>query len=125
MKRPVKDEATRWLTQAEDEFGDADELRKRGRFYLALFHFQQAAEKAVKAYLHLKTKSTEVLFTHSLDELLKLAAEVDKSMSAVADAKRLDRYYIPTPLEEFHLDTSMIRRKQKKQCCSRRRSSTS
>jgi HEPN domain-containing protein len=96
MKRPAKDEAIRWLTQAEDEFLDADELRKRGRFYLALFHFQQAAEKAVKAYLYLKTRSTEVLLTHSLDELLKLAVEADKSMSAIAHAKKLDRYYIPT-----------------------------
>ncbi|MEN3187137.1 MAG: HEPN domain-containing protein [Atribacterota bacterium] len=41
----------RWLTQAQDEFDDAEFLRQRGRFYLALFHFQQAAEKARKAYL--------------------------------------------------------------------------
>ncbi len=96
MKRPTKDEATRWLTQAEDEFADADELRKRGRFYLALFHFQQAAEKAMKAYLYLKTKSIEVFYTHSLDDLLRLASEADKSTSAIATAKKLDRYYIPT-----------------------------
>ncbi len=54
MKRPHKGEALRWSTQAKDEFEDADELRKRGRFYLALFHFQQAAEKALKAYLYLR-----------------------------------------------------------------------
>jgi hypothetical protein len=29
MKRPYKDESLRWLTQAKDEFGDAEELRKR------------------------------------------------------------------------------------------------
>lgn len=46
MKRPYKEEAVRWFTQAKDEFEDAEELRKRGRFYLALFFFQQAAEKA-------------------------------------------------------------------------------
>ena len=57
MKRPHKEESSRWFTQAKDEFQDADELRKRGRFYLALFHFQQATEKALKAYLYLKTKS--------------------------------------------------------------------
>jgi HEPN domain-containing protein len=96
MKRPAKDESIRWLTQAEDEFADADELRKRGRFYLALFHFQQAAEKAVKAYLYLKTKSIEVFYTHSLDDLLKMAVEADKNFTKIAQAKKLDRYYIPT-----------------------------
>jgi HEPN domain-containing protein len=49
MKRNPSEEARRWLTQAKDELMDADELRKRGRFYLALFHFQQSAEKALKA----------------------------------------------------------------------------
>lgn len=96
MKRPTRDEAIRWLIQAEDEFADADELRRRGRLYLALFHFQQAAEKAMKAYLYLKTKSIEVFYTHSLDDLLRLATEADKSMSAISHAKKLDRYYIPT-----------------------------
>jgi len=51
MKRAPRAEAERWLIQAQDEFGDAEELRQRKRFYLALFHFQQAAEKALKALL--------------------------------------------------------------------------
>jgi HEPN domain-containing protein len=96
MKRPHKDESLRWLTQAEDEFADADELRKRGRFYLALFHFQQATEKALKAYLYLSIRSIEVLFTHSIDELLDSVAEIDPAFREVAGAKKLDRYYIPT-----------------------------
>jgi hypothetical protein len=29
MKRPYKDESLRWLIQAKDEFGDAEDLRKR------------------------------------------------------------------------------------------------
>ena len=96
MKRPYKDEALRWLTQAKDEFGDADELRKRGRYYLALFHFQQATEKAFKAYLYLRVKSAEVFHTHSVDELAKMAVEIDSDFKEVASAKKLDRYYIPT-----------------------------
>ena len=40
MKKPNKEEALRWFTQTKDEFIDADDLRKRERFYLALFHFQ-------------------------------------------------------------------------------------
>ncbi|MEO0115843.1 MAG: HEPN domain-containing protein [candidate division WOR-3 bacterium] len=66
MKRGYKEESLRWFTQAKDEFEDADDLKKRGRFYLALFHFQQAAEKALKAFLYLRVKSVEV-FLYSFD----------------------------------------------------------
>lgn len=96
MKRPHREESLRWLTQAQDEFQDADDLRKRGRFYLALFHFQQAAEKAIKAYLYLKVKSIEVFYTHSIDDLLEMALEITSDFREVARAKKLDRYYIPT-----------------------------
>jgi HEPN domain-containing protein len=96
MKRPHKEESLRWLTQAKDEFQDADDLRKRGRFYLALFHFQQAAEKALKAYLYLKIKSIEVFYTHSIDDLLEMAFDVSPDFREVAQAKKLDKYYIPT-----------------------------
>jgi HEPN domain-containing protein len=96
MKRPYKEESLRWLTQAKDEFQDADDLRKRGRFYLALFHFQQAAEKALKAYLYLKVKSIEVFYTHSIDDLLEMTLDISPDFKAVSRAKKLDRYYIPT-----------------------------
>lgn len=96
MKRPYKEEALRWLTQAQDEFADAEELRIRGRFYLALFHFQQAAEKALKAYLYLHVKSVEVFYTHSVDDLLRMTKEIDGEFETVAAAKKLDKYYIPT-----------------------------
>ena len=86
----------RWLTQATDEFQDADELRERSRFYLALFHFQQAAEKALKAYLLFKVESVQVFYTHSLDELIRLAVESDGEFGSIAAAKKLDQYYIPT-----------------------------
>lgn len=96
MKKRYRDECQRWFTQAKDEFGDADELRKRRRFYLALFHFQQAAEKALKAYLYLVVKSIEVLYTHSVDDLLQMAVEIDHDFGDVGSAKKLDQYYIPT-----------------------------
>ena len=51
MKRNYEKEAYRWFTQASDEFNDADDLRKMKKFYLALFHFQQSTEKALKALL--------------------------------------------------------------------------
>jgi HEPN domain-containing protein len=96
MKRPHREESLRWLTQAQDEFQDADDLRKRGRYYLALFHFQQATEKALKAYLYLKVKSIEVFYTHSIDDLLEMASEITPDFRGAAQAKKLDRYYIPT-----------------------------
>lgn len=96
MKRPHKEESIRWFTQAKDEFQDADDLRKRRRFYLALFHFQQAAEKALKAYLYLKVKSIEVFYTHSIDDLLEMTVDIDSDFKEVAQAKKLDKYYIPT-----------------------------
>lgn len=96
MKKPNKEEAMRWFTQAKDEFIDADDLRKRERFYLALFHFQQAAEKAVKAFLYLKVKSIEVFFTHSINDLIKVAIEIDTEFKEIESVKKLDQYYIPT-----------------------------
>ena len=96
MKKPSREEALRWFTQAKDEFLDADELRKRERFYLALFHFQQAAEKALKAFLYLKIKSKEVFYTHSVNDLSKMAIEIDSEFKIIVPAKKLDQYYIPT-----------------------------
>ncbi len=96
MRRPYSEEAERWLTHARDEFLDADDLRKRGRLYLALFHFQQATEKALKAYLLASAKSVELLHTHAIADLVTTAAAIDPDFAAVAAAKRLDQYYIPT-----------------------------
>ncbi len=96
MKRPHREESFRWFTQAKDEFQDADDLRKRGRFYLALFHFQQATEKALKAYLYSKVKSLEVFYTHSIDDLLEMTLEIDPDFKKSVNAKKLDQYYIPT-----------------------------
>ncbi|MEM7816720.1 MAG: HEPN domain-containing protein [Candidatus Aenigmatarchaeota archaeon] len=96
MRRNFKDEAKRWLEQAKDEFCDADQLRLRNRFYLALFHFQQATEKALKAYLYSVVPSQEVFFTHSISELIQLACEKDKDFKDVSLSAKLDQYYIPT-----------------------------
>ncbi|HTY91739.1 MAG TPA: HEPN domain-containing protein [Methanocella sp.] len=96
MRRPAKEEALRWLTQAKDEFDDAGELRKRGRFYLALFHFQQAAEKALKAYLYLGAKSTEIFRLHSIGDHAEMAFDMDPDYEKVKNAKKLDKYYFIT-----------------------------
>ena len=96
MKKPIKEEVLIWFTQAKDEFLDSDNLRKRERFYLALFHFQQAAVKAVKAFLYLKVKSIEVFYRHSINDLLNVAIEIDIEFKEIESVKKLDQYYIPT-----------------------------
>ncbi len=96
MRKTPREEALRWLTQAQDEFDDAEFLRQRGRFYLALFHFQQAAEKALKAYLYLRIADRQVFFTHSINELLQMTQELDSDFVPLARTKKLDQYYIPT-----------------------------
>ncbi len=95
MTLTYQEESRRWLVQAQDELADADELRRRGRFYLALFHFQQAAEKALKAYLYLTMRSREEVFiTHSLEDLLRKVRALDRDFRVVKDAKKLDEYAI-------------------------------
>lgn len=95
MTWTYNEESQRWLVQAQDELADADELRRRGRFYLALFHFQQAAEKALKAYLYLTMRSREEVFTtHSLEDLLQKVRVLDRDFRQVKGAKKLDEYAI-------------------------------
>ena len=95
MKSAI-DEAHRWLTHAQDEYQDAEDLRERGRFYLALFHFQQAAEKALRAFLYAHTDDRQVFFTHSVLELIQAAVTLDSTLADLEKASRLDQYYIPT-----------------------------
>jgi len=96
MKKNASEEAKRWLIQAVDEFNDACELKNRKRFYLALFHFQQSAEKALKAYLYQITSSEESFFTHSIYELIEALEEQDADFGNIEAAAKLDEYYIPT-----------------------------
>ncbi len=86
----AEDKAGRWLLQASDESADACDLRKRGRYYLILFHFQQAAEKALKAYLYLKLEELDVFRTHSVAELAEAAEKINQDFSRVKRSESLD-----------------------------------
>lgn len=55
---------------------------------------QQSAEKGLKSFLYLHHE--DQIFTHSIAVLLHYASEIDEAFEVVADAKRLDDYYIPT-----------------------------
>lgn len=100
MKAAARDEAERWLRQAESDLAFAALGAREGFPAQACFTSQQAAEKAVKAVLYLS--GARFVPGHSVVELL------DRAAAAVADtdaaplrrlqdsARQLDQYYIPT-----------------------------
>ncbi len=85
-------EGARWLRQAKQDLLDADFLREGSRFNLACFQGQQAAEKAVKAYLY--HRGSEDVWGHSLIDLCEDAKLFEMFFDTVKDdARQLDKYY--------------------------------
>ena len=94
MREPIE-EAGRWFTQAKQDLSDARYLLEGERFNLVCFVCQQAAEKALKAYLI--TQGQELIFTHSVDELCLAAGEFDSHFHSLRkEISILDGYYVPT-----------------------------
>ena len=60
-------EGRRWLRQARQDLTDAAFAKDGGRFNLACFLGQQAAEKAIKAFLYFR--GAEDVWGHSLIDL--------------------------------------------------------
>ncbi len=95
MRPDPKDEGRRWLDQAARDLEDASFNRDGARFNVACFLCQQAAEKAVKAFLVLRGEET--VWGHSVAELCERAAALDRVFRDLLPAGRaLDRNYIPT-----------------------------
>ena len=85
-------EGARWLRQAKQDLDDAGFLREGSRFNLACFLGQQAAEKAVKAYLY--HRGAEDVWGHSLIDLCEDAKLFEMFFDTVKDsARQLDKYY--------------------------------
>ena len=85
-------EAARWLRQALQDLDDADFAREGARFNLACFLGQQAAEKAVKAFLY--HRRVEDIWSHSLVDLCEDAKLFDMMFDILkSDARQLDKYY--------------------------------
>jgi HEPN domain-containing protein len=94
MKREPESEAKRWLLQAKYDLNDADFSFEGERFNLACFLSQQAAEKALKAYLIANKKEP---WGHSVAELCEAASVLDEHFKNIKKrAATLDIYYIPT-----------------------------
>ncbi len=88
-------EALRWLDQAKSDL-EAAKWNSEGNFYAhACFLSQQAAEKALKAYLYSIGKRK--IITHSTFTLAReCAQENDAFNSILSICAELDKHYIPS-----------------------------
>jgi HEPN domain-containing protein len=87
-------ECDRWMRQAERDLEAAGANAKGGFFEWACFLSQQAAEKALKAFLYLQGERAVV--GHSVQILIKRAAAYAPDLADLHPAKRLDEVYIPS-----------------------------
>jgi len=93
-----KEEAIRWLTTGQDDLDTAEILKKNQKHAHSCFHAQQAVEKALKGVWHFYDKDP---WGHSISKLIQELEEVDANAFSILnkfidDAKKLDRFYIPT-----------------------------
>ena len=85
-------EGARWLRQAQQDLDDASFLRQGERYNTACFMGQQAAEKAVKAYLY--NRRVEDIWGHSLVDLCEDAKLFDMMFDTIkSEVRQLDKYY--------------------------------
>jgi len=87
-----KEEALRWLKQAEYNFQVAENNLNANFYSASCFMSEQSAQAALKAYLIFK-RSRPVLWIHSIKKLAENCLQYDE---IVEYGKILDRYYIPT-----------------------------
>ena len=96
MSRPnARDEARRWLAQAENDLAFTEHSMRGGFHAQACFSAQQVAEKAVKAVHYLR--GARVVIGHSVNglfEALEAAGLPVKGLRPLA--AQLDLHYIPT-----------------------------
>ncbi len=88
-------EARRWFRQAEHDLSDAEYSLAGHRHNLTCFLCQQAAEKALKAFLY--ARGAEGVLGHSVADLASECGTLDDAFRALKPkAAPLDHYYVPT-----------------------------
>jgi HEPN domain-containing protein len=92
----TENEARRWLLQAEDDLKFVEWVFREGVFFdKGCFMSQQAGEKALKACLYGTGKRS--VFGHSLFEMINDLCTYHSTFEKLSkEARRLDRFYIPT-----------------------------
>jgi HEPN domain-containing protein len=90
-----RQEAQRWLAQARYDVDAAALNAREGFAAVACFLAQQAAEKALKAYLY--GQGERAVIGHAAYLLLKRCQDYDDSFEILRDVcRKLDQYYVPT-----------------------------
>jgi len=88
-------EEQRWLRQAEKDLESARDSSKAEHYEWACFQSQQAAEKALKAFLY--SKGLRAILTHSIRDLILDCSKYEKDFSnLLSRGKTLDGYYAST-----------------------------
>jgi len=86
-------EALRRLEQARYDLEAAQDSHKTNHNEWACFQAQQAAEKALKAYLFAKRQQPFAI--HSVGALLELCKEEKLDIAGIKNSIVLDSYYVP------------------------------
>jgi HEPN domain-containing protein len=90
-----RQEADRWLTQAQHDLRAAVLNRRESFPEIACFLAQQAAEKALRAFLY--AQGEQVVTDHAVHLLVRACAGYNPAFSTLEEACRsLDQYYLPT-----------------------------
>ncbi len=102
----LREDAVRWLLQAESDLETARYLKQGRRHDAACFHAQQAGEKALKAFL--LAHGVVPPPPHSMVRLLESCASIRRSLRGLDEAARqLDWFYTASrypnnlPLPEY------------------------
>jgi HEPN domain-containing protein len=85
-----------WIKKAEEDYQFAASVLEDSTFYAQIcFHFHQAAEKYLKAFI--VARDLEFQKIHDLMVLLKTCSTVEPSFNEIQDDCRfLNRFYIDT-----------------------------
>jgi HEPN domain-containing protein len=93
--KPGREGALRWLRQAEHDLAIARGHQERGDFSDACFMAEQAAQKALKAFLLAHGHRSVPL--HSVAQLAERCSQINPAFTVhTSDGRVLDQYYIPT-----------------------------
>lgn len=93
MKPDPKEEAQRWLLQADNDLDAARSIMGLGFYAQACFLAQQAAEKGLKALVY--RQGARYVLGHSIRGLLEQLLEQYPALERSRElASRLDQYYI-------------------------------
>lgn len=125
MERGTPAYARTWFEQAEADLRAAEISLAGGVFEWTCFQSQQAAEKALKAFLH--AEGTVAVLTHSVRRLIGECATREAAFEGLDEAARfLDQHYIPTRypngLDEEIPPARYYRREDGERCVSSARS---